>query len=135
MHFQSDDGDDGLKPVCQECGTAFIDQDHLAAHSERCSTRKKKLLNQRSVYISGFNGRIEVALIKQALTQFGNVEKVIVDKEWDRYAIIQFENPEHAVAAILQGNMQIGDVSHSDTIFPCMHVNCLRIWLQSKKPN
>uniref|UniRef100_A0A914Z057 C2H2-type domain-containing protein n=1 Tax=Panagrolaimus superbus TaxID=310955 RepID=A0A914Z057_9BILA len=90
MHFNSDDGDEGEKPICQECGAAFVNLDNLSAHFERCSIRKKKLLNERSIYMSGFNGKIDVNAVKELLSQFGKVEKVIVDKEWDRYAIGSF---------------------------------------------
>uniref|UniRef100_A0AC34GR26 RRM domain-containing protein n=1 Tax=Panagrolaimus sp. ES5 TaxID=591445 RepID=A0AC34GR26_9BILA len=109
MHFNSDDGDEGEKPICQECGAAFLNLDNLSAHFERCSIRKKKLLNERSIYMAGFNGKIDVNAVKELLTQFGKVEKVIVDKEWDRYSIAQFENSEQAAAAIKKAEIQMGN--------------------------
>uniref|UniRef100_A0A914QM10 C2H2-type domain-containing protein n=1 Tax=Panagrolaimus davidi TaxID=227884 RepID=A0A914QM10_9BILA len=77
MHFNSDDGDEGEKPICQECGAAFVNMENLTAHFEKCDIRKKKLVNERSIYMKGFDGKINVSAVKDALLQFGKVEKVI----------------------------------------------------------
>ena len=56
---------------------------------------KKQELSERSVYMANPSEKlIPVSLLNEKFSQFGKIEKTIVDKEWHRYAIIQFSSKE-----------------------------------------
>jgi len=69
---------------------------------------KKQELSERSVYMANPSEKpIPVPLLNEKFSQFGKVEKTVFDKEWQRYAIVQFSSKEEAERALKVGRIEV----------------------------
>uniref|UniRef100_A0A7E4ZQL8 Polynucleotide adenylyltransferase n=1 Tax=Panagrellus redivivus TaxID=6233 RepID=A0A7E4ZQL8_PANRE len=97
--------------VCDHCHSDFADVVALQSHAARCSVKAKKAVNARSVYLSGFkrSNDLQSAELRAALNVYGNVEKIIPDHAWHRYAIVQMKTVEEAKKLIQMEWLELGN--------------------------
>ncbi|KAE9550157.1 hypothetical protein FO519_006644 [Halicephalobus sp. NKZ332] len=79
------------------------DSSESGSHSAR-----KEELSERSVYVANPSEKpIPVSLLNEELSKLGKTEKVIVDKEWQRYVIFRFSSKEEAQKILELGKIEI----------------------------
>jgi hypothetical protein len=69
-----------------------------------------KKLGSQSIFLDGFKGRASEEEIRQVLSTFGQVERIIVNKKNGKSAIVEFSSAEPIAKLLEQKKIQIGEV-------------------------
>ncbi|KAI1730603.1 zinc-finger of c2H2 type domain-containing protein [Ditylenchus destructor] len=103
--------------ACDLCGIKVSSPVLLQAHyggkkHHRNVEHKNKLqtIADRSVFLSKFHHNADVSAIEETLKKYGEVDRVIIDKQNTSYAIVEFKDADVAKSLIeYQKKLQVGN--------------------------